>query len=64
MQLFLPGIKHGTLRAPTLICQEAGLKATNLDGSIWTADQDPKGLVIAKPKIHQELLGEIEKFLK
>jgi myo-inositol-1(or 4)-monophosphatase len=45
----------------SLICGEAKVKCTNLDGTVWQPGQKPKGQIIARPKLQRELLDILKK---
>lgn len=51
------------MAASYLICQEAGVKCSNLDGTIWHPGQEVKGLIAARPKLHQALVKIVRKYL-
>jgi len=48
----------------SLICEEAGVKCTNLDGSVWQPGRNPIGMIAARPKLHQELLKRVKRKVK
>jgi len=49
--------------AAYLICSEAGVKCTNLDGTVWQPGEKPKGMIAARPKLHQELVKRAKKYI-
>ena len=49
--------------ATYLICTEAGVKCTNLDGTVWQPGQEVKGMIAARPKLHQDILEIVKKHL-
>jgi len=51
------------IAASYLICQEAGVKCSNLDGTIWHPGEEVKGLIAARPKLHKELVKITRKYL-
>jgi myo-inositol-1(or 4)-monophosphatase len=48
--------------AVSLICKEAGLKVTELDGKKFVPREEMKGIIIAKPKLHKEIMKYIKKY--
>jgi len=49
--------------APDIICREAGLVASQMDGQPWYPGGKLKGYICAKPKVHQELVRFLKPFI-
>ncbi|MFH1367331.1 MAG: inositol monophosphatase [Patescibacteria group bacterium] len=47
-----------------LICREAGLKTSQMDGQPWYPGGKMKGYVCARPKVHKELIGLLKPYIK
>lgn len=58
------GISPWDTAIPSLIAEEAGLKVTDLWGASVEASKFTKGFIMAKPKMHSELLKLCKKELK
>lgn len=52
------------IAAGSLICQEAGVECTNLDGTVWHPGEKLKGMIVARPKLRRELVKQARKFVK
>ncbi|MFA6254711.1 MAG: inositol monophosphatase [Patescibacteria group bacterium] len=61
---FFAGDNSWDIAASSLICQEAGVKCTNLDGTVWHANEKPRGILVARPKLHRELVKQVKKYCK